>query len=121
MDDTDAPPSSDNGQEHIPIDVDEPVDKDGDQGTEQTGDQATEQKAEHDAEQSTDQPADPPADQPADQAADQPAAGPSAPAAPRRVYNRKPKARRPGSILPADPQKSDGSIMSYTTAFVPGL
>lgn len=54
--------------------------------------------------------------------ADQPTAGPSAPAAPRRIYNRKPKSRRPGSIIPGDAQqKSDGSIVSYTTAYVPGL
>lgn len=54
--------------------------------------------------------------------ADQPAAGPSAPAAPRRIYNRKPKAKRQAGIMPADAQhKSDGSIVAYTTAFVPGL
>lgn len=52
---------------------------------------------------------------------DQPAAGPSAPAAPRRIYNRKPKAKRQ-SIKPAEAQsKGNDSIISYTTAFVPGL
>lgn len=42
---------------------------------------------------------------------DTPQAGPSAPAAPRRIYHRKPKEKV---------QKTEG-ITSYTTAFVPGL